>query len=67
MSTSFSYLRTLKMMPLKTFALIMLLAASASPATSFALTCVEEGTNSAVISESLGTALAVPQTLRTAR
>ncbi|WP_249744359.1 M23 family metallopeptidase [Pseudomonas sp. SORT22] len=60
MSTSFSYLRTLKMMPLKTFALIMLLAASASPATSFALTCVEEGTHSAVISESLGTALAVP-------
>lgn len=60
MSMSISYSRTFKMLPFKTFALTLLLAASASPATSFALSCKEDGTNSAISKDSLGTALAVP-------
>ena len=60
MSTSISYSRTLKMLPLKTLAMTLLLGASACPATSFALSCKEADTNSAVSKDSLGTALAIP-------
>ncbi|MGE8098571.1 fimbrial protein [Pseudomonas fluorescens] len=48
------------MSPAKKLLLTSLLAFAASPATSFALSCKEDETESASIKEALGTALAVP-------